>query len=37
MGTVDKVSISAAGIDANDFVKSASNPAPAKKLPQGFT
>src|SRR6478609_4289991 len=37
MNTVDKVSISTAGIDAGPFIKNASNPAPAKKLPQGFT
>jgi hypothetical protein len=37
MNTEDKVSISKAGIDAGPFVKNASNPSPAKKLPQGFT
>jgi len=37
MTTVDKVSISTGGIDAGPFVKNASNPAPAKTLPQGFT
>ena len=37
MNTVDKVSISTAGIDAGPFIKNASNPAPTKKLPQGFT
>lgn len=36
MAGPDKVSIGK-GIDANPFVKSASNPAPAKKLPQGFS
>lgn len=36
MNTVDKVSISVAGIDAGPFVKNASNPSPAKTLPQGF-
>lgn len=36
MNTVDKVSISTAGIDAAPFVKNASNPSPAKALPQGF-
>jgi hypothetical protein len=37
MKTVDKVSISKGGIDAKPFVKNASNPSPAKKLPQGFS
>jgi hypothetical protein len=37
MKTVDKVSISTAGIDGGPFVKNASNPSPAKKLPQGFS
>ena len=37
MNTVDKVSISKGGIDAGPFVKNASNPSPAKKLPQGFS
>ena len=37
MNTVDKLSISVAGVDAGPFVKNASNPAPAKQLPQGFT
>jgi hypothetical protein len=32
----DNVSIGSAGIDANNFVKSASNPTPAKSLPAGF-
>jgi hypothetical protein len=36
MNTVDKVSISVAGVDAGPFIKNASNPSPAKKLPQGF-
>lgn len=36
MGTVDKVSISKGGINAGPFVKNASNPSPAKPLPQGF-
>jgi len=37
MTTVDKVSISVAGIDAGPFVKNASNPTPGKTLPQGFS
>jgi hypothetical protein len=37
MGGPDNVSIGAAGVDAQPFVKSASNPTPAKSLPQGFT
>jgi hypothetical protein len=36
MAGPDKVSIGK-GIDANPFVKNASNPAPAKPLPQGFS
>ncbi len=37
MVAVDKVSISKGGIDANKFIKNASNPAPAATLPQGFS
>lgn len=37
MNSVDKVSISKGGIDAGPFIKNASNPSPAKKLPQGFS
>jgi hypothetical protein len=33
----DNVSIGKAGIDANKFVKTASNPTPAKTLPVGFS
>jgi hypothetical protein len=36
MAGTDNVSIGS-GIDASPFVKNASNPAPAKPLPQGFT
>lgn len=36
MGGPDKLSIGK-GIDATPFVKNASNPAPAKSLPQGFS
>jgi hypothetical protein len=36
MAGPDNVSIGAAGIDAQPFVVSASNPTPAKTLPQGF-
>jgi hypothetical protein len=37
MAGPDNVSIGAAGVDAQPFVVSASNPTPAKTLPQGFT
>ena len=36
MGGTDKVSIGK-GVDATPFVKNASNPSPAKTLPQGFS
>jgi hypothetical protein len=37
MAGPDNVSIGAAGVDAQPFVVSASNPTPAKTLPQGFS
>jgi hypothetical protein len=37
MAGPDKVSIDKSGVDARKFVKSASNPSPAKPLPQQFT
>jgi hypothetical protein len=37
MAGPDNVSIGAKDVDAGPFVKSASNPTPAKSLPQGFT
>jgi hypothetical protein len=37
MAGPDKVSIDKQGVDARKFVKSASNPAPGKTLPQDFT